>query len=95
MEPAIIAAIVGAAGTVLAALVTIVKETKQFRNESNTQHGLLMDMVERTYIRTKTIHEDLQEVKLELDNHLEVHKGVTFIDELPPLKKKPAPKKSK
>ena len=95
MEPAIIAAIVGAAGTVLAALVTIVKETKQFRNESNTQHGVLMDMVERTYVRTKTIHDDLREVKLELDNHLEVHKGVTFVDELPPVKKKPAPKKAK
>lgn len=81
MNPAIIAAIIGAAGSVVAAFISVLKGQRQFRNESSEQHGVLLAMVERTFERTTDIHMDLMDVKKDLSNHIAEHDS-------PPVKKK-------
>lgn len=85
MNPAIIAAIIGAAGSVVAAFISLLKGQRQFREESNHQHGVLLEMVEKTFMRTTDIHMDLMDVKKDLSDHLAEHDS-------PPPKKKPAKK---
>lgn len=96
MEPAIITAIIGAAGTVVAALVSLQRGQTKNRNASTEQHGQIYDMLERTFVRTSDIHRDILDVKKKLNQHLDDHDGVVFLDEVPaPARKKPAAKKLK
>lgn len=96
MEPAIITAIIGAAGTVVAALVSLQRGQTKSRQSNTEQHGQLYDMIERTFVRSADIHRDLLDVKNKLNQHLDDHDGVVFLDEVPaPARKKPAAKKLK
>ncbi|CAB4144578.1 hypothetical protein UFOVP1296_46 [uncultured Caudovirales phage] len=96
MEPAIITAIIGAAGTVVAALVSLQRGQTKNRHASTEQHGQIYDMLERTFVRTADIHRDILDVKKKLNEHLDDHDGVVFLDEVPaPARKKPAAKKLK
>jgi hypothetical protein len=96
MEPAIITAIIGAAGTVVAALVSLQRGQTRNRTASTEQHGQIYDMLERTFVRTADIHRDILDVKKKLNEHLDDHDGVVFLDEVPaPARKKPAAKKLK
>lgn len=53
-------------------------------------------MLERTFVRTSDIHRDILDVKKKLNEHLDDHDGVVFLDEVPaPARKKPAAKKLK
>lgn len=92
MNPAIIAAIIGAAGSILAAFVSLHRGQRKFRNESTEQHGVLYDLVSQTYSNTTEIRSDLMEVKGELRKHLAEHEEIVFIDEVPPVRKKPSKK---
>ena len=95
MNPAIITAIIGAAGSVVAAFVTVHRGQQKFRNESSEQHGVLFDLVEQTFRKTGDIQLDILDVKKELHRHLDSHDEIVFVDELPPVRKKPAAKKIK
>lgn len=88
MNPAIIAAIIGAAGSVVAAFVSLHRGQQKFRNESSEQHGVLFDLVSQTHLNTTEIRLDLIEVRGELQKHLSEHEEIVFVDELPPVRKK-------
>ena len=87
MNTAIITAIIGAAGTVLAALAQLLRGQSSFRKESSAQHGVLLEMVERTAARSTDIFLDVQDLKKDLARHINDHDKVEFVDELPAAKK--------
>lgn len=95
MDPVIITAIIGAAGSIVAAFVSVHRGQQRFRNESSEQHGVLFGLVEETLRNTNKIHLDINDVKKEFRKHLDSHDEIVFVDELPPVRKKPAAKKLK
>ena len=88
MNPAIIAAIIGAVGSVVAAFVSVHRGQQKFRRESSQQHGVLYDLLNQTHVNTTEIRLDLIDVKRELKDHLAEHEEIVFIDEVPPPRKK-------
>ena len=95
MDPVIITAIIGAAGSIVAAFISVHRGQQKFRTESSEQHGVLFGLVEQTLRNTNKIHLDITDVKKELKKHLDSHDEIVFVDELPPVRKKPAAKKIK
>ena len=73
MDTAVIVAIIGAAATVVASFVSVRRETKQFRQESNDQHGLLLSYVETIRDRTDDIAVAVKTVSNNLDAHIADH----------------------
>ena len=94
MNPAIITAIITASGTVLAALIQLIRGQRSFRRESSTQHGVLLDMVEHIAMRTTDTFVTVCELKADLIDHIANHDAaskdaslVEFVAEIPPSKK--------
>lgn len=94
MDPTVIVAIIGAAGTVLAAFVSVRRETRKARYESNQQHGVLLSLVEVIKDRTADISDDVKDVRRDLQHHLADH-SATSAPEAPQPKKRAATRKPK
>lgn len=77
MLTAIVVAVIGAVGSILAAMVTVLqKRQSEFREESGIQHGHLMAMVERIDRKTTHTNLTLSVLQNKVDDHLEQHHGV-------------------
>lgn len=83
MDTPIIVAIIGAVATVLAGLLQLRKETRQFRRESSDQHGALMTLVKMVADATDEIEDDLKDLKRDLADHISNHDAKAS----PPAKK--------
>lgn len=94
MDPTVIVAIIGATGTVLAAFVSVRRQTKQARLESNEQHGVLLTIVEMIKDRTDDISDDVKNVRHDLQRHIADH-DATVKPDAPQPKKRVAAKKPK